>query len=455
MVLQGIPVQDDDLAKELEEQNETGLNFFRMCLTGRLPESAKYLIAQDKSNGILTKTLSADSEPSIIFEVHEEDVIIEIMETYTKESWKYMSTDARTKENLLHFFIRNMFKKAITYLYEVLTQEDLRQICFQPNIAQKIPLMTSLSSGMAISAMKLWKLMEKLEPVKSDKGVNQLEEGRNDEEEKGECGEQRKVEREDSKKEEREEKETTNAEQNTFHKDDPKHQSVLILTDKMGENLLHMCSSNGKNRLLNAICTSEKLSKVDIREALTQRNSSGRTALDLCKDEETILKILATVDIRKMKIDGADTQGKNIFHHYAQKNFNNAVLFLIKSLPEIATKDMIFQQSTTNKSNVFMTCAIHGSGKTLELLLHFVLLFKFLKVDKSFIDMDTLLHHKNDYGNTLLSIILQSKDDLLGPKITLLGVEKEFHSRDEKGNELMCCFHKNDRPGDDGTLRSV
>ena len=44
--------------------------------------------AQDKSNGILTKTLSAESEPSIIFEVHEEEVIIDIMETYNKESWK-------------------------------------------------------------------------------------------------------------------------------------------------------------------------------------------------------------------------------------------------------------------------------------------------------------------------------------------------------------------------------
>ena len=50
------------------------------------------------------------------------------------------------------------------------------------------------------------------------------------------------------------------------------------------------------------------------------------------------------------------------------------------------------------------TCAIYGSGKALELLLHFMLFFKFLKVNKSFIDMDTLLHQKNDYGNTLLSL---------------------------------------------------
>ena len=165
--------------------------------------------------------------------------------------------------------------------------------------------------------------------------------------------------------------------------------------------------------------------------------------MDLCKDEETILKILASVDIGKMRIDGTDTQGKNILHNYAKKNFKNAIGFLIKRLPQTETKEMIFQQSRSNKSNVFMTCAIHGSGKRLELLLNFVLLFDFLKVDNSFIDMDTILHHKNDYGNTLLSFILQSKDDLLGPKITLLGMEKEFHSRDGNVDRLMCCFHNN------------
>ena len=84
-----------------------------------------------------------------------------------------------------------------------------------------------------------------------------------------------------------------------------------------------------------------------------------------------------------------------------------------------------------------MTCAIYGSGKALELLLHFVLIFDFPKAYKSFIDMDTLLHQKT-IMETPSSIILQSKDDLLGPKITLLGMEKEFHSRDGKGNELMC-----------------
>ena len=119
-----------------------------------------------------------------------------------------MSTDARTKENLLHFFIRNRFKGALTYfLQSVLTQENFKLLCFQPNLAQKIPLMTALGKGMESSAMELWELMENLEPVRSDEEVEKLEERRKNEEEEGGSGEQRKVEWEGSKKEEKENKE--------------------------------------------------------------------------------------------------------------------------------------------------------------------------------------------------------------------------------------------------------
>ena len=134
--------------------------------------------------------------------------------------------------------------------------------------------------------------------------------------------------------------------------------------------------------------------------------------MDLCTDEETILKILASVDIEQMRINGTDT--KNIFHHYA--HYATSKPLLDSSSRECETMDMLFQQSKTNKCNVFMTCAIYGSGKALELLLHFVLIFDFLKAYKSFIDMDTLLHQKNDYGNTLLSIILQYKVTFSYPK---------------------------------------
>ena len=76
-----------------------------------------------------------------------------------------------------------------------------------------------------------------------------------------------------------------------------KVQSVLDLSDAGGDNILHMCSTSGQNKLLFDICTSEKLSDVNIETALMAKNSKGRSALDLCRDEETILKILDRFDI--------------------------------------------------------------------------------------------------------------------------------------------------------------
>ena len=70
LVLQDKPVEDDLLAMELEEENQVppkdADNFFRMCLTGRFPKSAKFLISQDQKNNAVVKTLSAVSESSII-----------------------------------------------------------------------------------------------------------------------------------------------------------------------------------------------------------------------------------------------------------------------------------------------------------------------------------------------------------------------------------------------------
>ena len=124
-VLDGKHVRDDLLAIELDRKEQyveippQDIEIFlRICLTGRLPKAAKFLMAQDRYN---TEAIVRNETPSIIFKAHEEDVIIEIMKTYAKESWKYMSMEEELKENLLHFFIRNKFKKALTHFLE----EDL------------------------------------------------------------------------------------------------------------------------------------------------------------------------------------------------------------------------------------------------------------------------------------------------------------------------------------------
>ena len=78
------------------------------------------------------------------------------MKTYTKESWKYMSTEViwGGKENLIHFFIKKRFQNALRFfLHEVLNKGELRKLCFQTDSINRIPLMTSIRQGMESSAI--------------------------------------------------------------------------------------------------------------------------------------------------------------------------------------------------------------------------------------------------------------------------------------------------------------
>ena len=95
---------------------------------------------------------------------------------------------------------------------------------------------------------------------------------------------------------------------------------------------------------------------------------------------------------------------------------------LFKKLPSVENRDLILQESSSNGSNVLMTAATYGSRKTLELLLHYISVFEAFSADNDKFDMSKILHHRNAYGNTLLSIVLQHKDALQVPKIVLLGM---------------------------------
>ena len=407
----GDQVPDDVLLEELKK-NKLPIDeeFFRKCLTGQLPKSAKYLIQRDQNQNDLGKRLSDSEMPSIIFEITEEEVIVKVMRTYNKSSWKIKSVIPETEANLLHFFISKGFDKALSdTLNNQMIQEDVRELCFQQDKAKQIPLMTLLSQEMEESAMELWTFMEK-SGANVDKGT------------------------------------TSNF--------DHDMENALSLIDSRKDNIFHISSDNGQNQVLSALCLSTKVSKKCIQDGLLQKNLNGRTALDLCDHEETILKILDGFDHKTHKLTSLDTEGKNILHQYARKGFSQAIEELIRKLPPVQIRDMILQESFSNGSNVLMTSAIHSSNKTLELLLHFLSVFRLFPVDNETLDMDNILHRRNAYGNTLLSLVLQHKDALQVPKIILLGMEIKFHAGDGREDELVRCFHGNLKPSGD-VLRAI
>ena len=58
LVVAGNRVDDDALLKELEDNGvPEDEEFFRKCLTGPFPKSAKFLLKRDLENGLLDKNL--------------------------------------------------------------------------------------------------------------------------------------------------------------------------------------------------------------------------------------------------------------------------------------------------------------------------------------------------------------------------------------------------------------
>ena len=375
-VAAGHHVDDDALLKELEnDEAPEDDEFLRKCLTGPFPKSAKHLIER---NTLLDENLSSPGQPSIIFEAQSEEVIIEIMKTYDKENWKISSETEGSKENLLHFFINRGFKVALSeILGNDLIKEDVKNLCFHKNAANKIPLMTILTQNMEDSALELFRFME------SDNVDNQP----NQELEK-----------------------------------------VLSMTDNSKDNIFHMCSSNRQTETLLTICNSSKISKKCIQNSLIQENSNGRTALDLCQDENALLNILSNFDHTTHKLSSTDKEGKNLLHHLARKDFSRAMALLFKKLPSVENRDLILQESSSNGSNVLMTAATYGSRKTLELLLHYISVFEAFSADNDKFDMSKILHHRNAYGKGTLSFpsFFSTKTPFRFPRLAFLGWRTSF-----------------------------
>ena len=89
-----------------------------------------------------------------------------------------------------------------------------------------------------------------------------------------------------------------------------KLEKVLSMTDNSKDNIFHMCSSNRQTETLLTICNSSKISKKCIQDGLIQENSDGRTALDLCKDENALLIILSNFDHTTHKLSSTEKEGK-------------------------------------------------------------------------------------------------------------------------------------------------
>ena len=295
------------------------------------------------------------------------------MKMFEPNLWKINSKN-NLKQNLLHFFITSRFKSSLVYLLRHPNQH-VQDMVFERDMANKTPLRVSLRSlSKDPVIVGIWDVMKKL----SLKKIQQHFE--------------------------------------TYDRD-----------------ILHVCAETGQKELLLQIAR-----VIERSESILRQNKEDRTVLDLCNDQNIVCQLLELLSTQIQLEDALKdikdrNKQKNLLHHWAAKNFDDAVNYFRKSVSPSVFTGMLFEKSA-NGSTPLMVSATNGSKECLQIFLCFLSLeMKDWTPDLNKTRMDIILHHKNNYNQTLLSLVLKQNEILEVSKHILLEWEKITHKEVGKG----------------------
>ena len=334
------------------------------------------------------------AETSKLFEAAEDETAQMIMKTFTAALWKISSRNS-LNQNLLQFFITSHFKASLVYLLRH-PNPHVKEMVFERDMAGRAPLMVGIKS-LAVK-VKDNRVKAKDNPAKA--------------------------------------------------KDNP---VILAIWDVMkstsdekikehfknyDKDILLTCATQGQNNVLIQIAL--MFEKSDI---LLRKNEEDRTVFDLCNCQKTVHQLLERLSTQTNMEDALKgikdkNKEKNILHHWAAKNFDDAIDFFRKKVSPSVFTDMLFEKSA-NGSTPMMVSALNGAQECLQIFLFFLSLeMKEWEPAVKKERMDIILHEKNQYNNTLLSLVLKQTEILHVSKHLLLSWEKINHKESEEGTKL-------------------
>ena len=326
------------------------------------------------------KDILSDSSPSKLFEIRDDKFAAEIIQKIEPEVWKVKSKNETRGNNLLHYFINEGFYLSFKYLLDRSSPSDLIELVFDQNKAGNTPLMSSLTQNMHAVSHKLWQVMQK--------DVERLTDT-----------------------------------------------SSSLNQRKM--TVLHLCAQNEENKLLLQIL--KALNSAKQCSSLFTMTSEGRTVLDLCKDEHTLIQILELLDLTSLEqsLQYCDHKNRNILNHWARNNLHRAIDYLQMHISKETFKEMILKESS-NGNNPIMISALHSKKESLERFLQHICFYRSLYTD----DLDKILHRRDIYGDTILSLILQQSGRLDAAKNIILDMEKKYHGAEAETDETHSTVNK-------------
>ena len=328
------------------------------------------------------------SKTSKLFEVEDDLVAAKIMAIFEPHVWKIDSSSEILQGTLIHYFITRGFKTSLVHLL-CHNYPHMKEMVFGRDRAQRSPLRIALVSFKFNEDELQTKILERLWKLMNSAGQAKLEEH--------------------------------------FRKYD--------------KDILHICAEKAadksrkdeglKGRYLIKIAK-VLLIGADSKQEVLRKGADDRTVLDMCADEKVLIDLLQLLDpldqiediLRDIKYKD---KGKNLLHVWAGRNFEKAIDFFRRSVSPAVFTDMIFEESK-NGSTPLMVCALNGNKKTLQYLLCALTVDMLTWTEDQKKDrMEIILHKQNNYGNTLLSLVLQHNEALEVSKHILLEWEKVAH----------------------------
>ena len=334
---------------------------------------------------------------SKLFEAADDETAERLMTAFEPDLWKINSRN-NLNQNLLQFFITSRFKSSLQYLLQH-PSPQVKEMLFERDGAGKTPLEVSIKTQTHFKqdktvAVTIWEEMKKT-------GWKRIKEH----------------------------------------------------FENYDKEILHICAAHGQDDILLQIA--QMIEKSDI---LLRRNEEERTVFELCNNQKIVVQLLQRLSAQTKMEDALkdlkDNKKKNLLHHWAAKNFDDAIDFFRRSVSRSVFTDMLFEESA-NGSTPLMVSALNGTQECLEIFLHFLSLeMKEWTPGLKKKRMDMILHHHNNYNNTLLALVLKQNEILQVSKHILLGWEKinhkEIHGRNltdqEQRQAVTQCMKKNLKP---------
>ena len=363
----------------------------RLCFIHGMNKVLSKLLTQCDAGTELSKRwgnlLKYDSNETPLLMEHfnaNEQVVMKILRMYTEQISSILSfVVPKTKENILHVFLKRGMKTAVMVLME---HYEVTDLLFTPNIAGDIPL------SLAIGQHSIEGENVVFTDVAAAIWDNMLQSRRNSE---------------------------TN--------------TALTEINSKRKNILHTCSDNGMNTLLTKICLESGMDKGIIENALNQPNADGLTPLDGCKDEQTVLKIMDAE--LKLDTNRTDVRGNNVLHMYAKKNFQICLRKIMESMPNEKRTREILLHKNINGNNPLMSCIFKNSDGSLNYLLGILLTMHPNDENQKLIKK--ILHEQNTKGDTLLGLILHYQQGTMLSQSIALDLEKSCHTLIENKSQTM------------------